>query len=229
MLLRNHPSSLGNLPTQAYRKGLPSGEKERCPDFLILFLFTSYVLKWKRPLSLFCQGPVPILWVPCTTLSPNSHPSLHHTHRCLSLSAPTHSFHHQKAGHGRVKHLSNPQQGPPHWLGNNGAISLYLTFAPAAFMTYSSPPLPAAIQPSISHPLPEQSCAPPSTLASSLGLPPPPCLSLLPRLCQNLPCLLPYSFPFSFIPLHILHLNFRFSFLPSHLPFLSLLIFFCSC
>lgn len=121
-----------------------------------MVLFTSYELKWRGPLSLFSQDPVPNLWGLCPTLIPipQSSPL---THRYFSQSASQCQAHHQKSGQGRVKHLSNPQQGPPHRLGNNGAISLYLTFAPAAFMTYSSPPQPAEIQPSISHPLPEWS------------------------------------------------------------------------
>lgn len=129
-----------------------------------------------------------------TKFSPISPP---HTQVHFSLSLHPHSFHHQKAGQGRVKHLSNPQQGPPHWLGNNGAISLYLTFAPATFMTYSSPPLPAVTQSSIFHPLPEQSCTPTQNLHQLLW---PPSISLSLTSSSPLPdfsCLIPYIFSFS--------------------------------
>lgn len=131
-----------------------------------MVLFTSYELKWRGPLSLFSQDPVPNLWGSLS--NPNSKPTfLTPTHRYFFQSASPCQPHHQKAGQGRVKHPCNPQQGPPHRLGNNGAISLYLTFAPTAFMTYSSPPQPAEIQPSISHPLPEWGWPSPNALPAS--------------------------------------------------------------
>lgn len=148
MLLKNHVPGTSFCP----RKSLPTGMQKRTPAsvkerWLCFYLLPSYELKWRGPLSPFSRDSVPTLWGPCPTLIPTLQSSSL-THRCFSHSAS----HHQKAGQGRVKHLSNPQQGPPHRLGNNGAISLYLTFAPAAFMTYSSPPQPAVIQSSISQP-----------------------------------------------------------------------------
>lgn len=141
-------------------------------------------------MSPFSQDPAPTLWGPCLTLiSALQSSSL--THRCFSCSAS-----HQKPGQGRVKHLSNPRQGPPHRLGNNGAISLYLTFAPAVLMTYSFPPQPAVIQPSISHLLPEHSWPPPQHPPQPLGLLPSPFLTFLPHLSQIPSCLLPHLLVF---------------------------------
>lgn len=70
-------------------------------------------------------------------------------------------------------------------------------------MTYSSPPLPAVIQPSISHPLPEQSW--PSPMPSPVSEAPPsfPFLSCLPHLSSMLVLLsssMIFSFPFPFPP-----------------------------
>lgn len=143
-------------------------------------------------MSPFTQDSVLSLWGSCSTLIPTSQSSPP-THRSFSHSASPCRPHHQKPGQGRVKHLSNPQQGPLHRLGNNGAISLYLTFAPTAFMTYSSPPQPAAIQPSISHPLPESS---PNALPSLLCLPHSPFLSFFPHFSQIRSCLIPHSLVF---------------------------------
>ena len=168
-------------------------------------------------MSPFSQDPAPTLWGPCPTLiSTLQSSSL--THRCFSCSAS----HHQKPGQGRVKHLSNPQQGPPHRLGNNGTISLYLTFAPAAFMTYSSPPQPAVLQPSISHLLPEHCWPSPNILPSLLGLLPSPFLTLLPHLSQIPSCLLPHLFVFPPPPPRISFSSSppQLSFFLSFLPFL---------
>lgn len=179
-------------------------------------------------MSPFSQDPAPTLWGPCPTLiSALQSSSL--THRCFSCSAS----HHQKPGQGRVKHLSNPQQGPPHRLGNNGAISLYLTFAPAAFMTYSSPPQPAVLQPSISHLLPEHCWPSPNILPSLLGLLPSPFLTLLPHLSQIPSCLLSHLlvFPPSLYFLFKLSTpTFILSFFPafSSLPFLPPSLLFLS-
>ena len=142
-------------------------------------------------MSPFSQDPVPTLWGPYPTLI-STLQSSPLTHRCFSCSESRH----QKPGQGRVKHLSNLQQGPPHGLGNNGAISLYLTFAPVALMTYSSPPQPAVIQPSISHLLPEHSWPSPNILPSLLGLLPSPFLAFLLHLPQIPSCLLPHLLVF---------------------------------
>lgn len=184
------PSPLGNLSPQGCKRGLqPVKKRQRWFAFI---LFTSYELKWRGSLSPFTQDSVLSLWGSCSTLIPTSQSSPP-THRSFSHSASPCRPHHQKPGQGRVKHLSNPQQGPPHRLGNNGAISLYLTFAPTAFMTYSSPPQPAAIQPSISHPLPESS---PNALPSLLCLPHSPFLSFFPHFSQIRSCLIPHSLVF---------------------------------
>lgn len=160
--------------------------------------------------------------------NPNSSPqTLPLTHRCFSHSASPCQPHHQKAGQGRVKYPSNPQQGPLHRLGNNGAISLYLTFAPTAFMTYSSPPQPAAIQPSISHPLPEWSWPFPNALpASQASVLPPfsPSFLMSPRFLSVLfPIPLYFLLPLSTSSCSPNQLPFSSPF-PSFLPFLSFLL-----
>lgn len=183
-----------------------------------MFLFSSYELKWRGPLSPFSQDWVPNLWGLCPNLIPSPPIFTRDTQVLFLLCIPKPASP-SKPGQGRVKHPSNPQQGPPHRLGNNGAISLYLTFAPTAFMTYSSPPQPAVIQPSISHPLPELCWPSPNTLsASQVSVLPhfspsflmsPRFLSVLfPILLYFLPPLSPSScsptqlpFPISFLPL----------------------------
>lgn len=191
-IFRKFPSAHKSPPI-GMKKGILSAEKEN-PYQLKK---TWHVFIYSLPMSWSREDP----WVPFPKAQPQPCGPCNLISSSIFTSSDTQvlfllCISSSKTWAGRVKHLSNPRQGPPHRLqGNNGAISLYLTFAPAVLMTYSSPP---GYCDSVSITLlPEHSWPSPNILPSLLGLLPSPFLTFLPSHLSQIPsCLLPHLLVF---------------------------------